>query len=187
MTASERMETGMSEFRFNVSQLLQELVGATRRYELDDEKLDLGEGLSVRPVQGTVRLIRTLNGVLADVDARGAVELQCARCLADLNQLIEFPFSEEFYQTVVVNTGASLPKPEDPETFLIDETHKLDLGDAMREYALLNVPMVPLCRADCKGLCAECGVNLNDVLEHSHEEEVDDRLAALKQLLERPE
>jgi uncharacterized protein len=100
---------------------------------------------------------------------------------------VAFPFGEEYYQTVAVNTGAALPKPEEPDVFLIDETHKLDLADAMREYALLALPMLPLCREDCKGLCPECGVNLNDEPEHMHEPEVDDRLAALKQLLEHPQ
>lgn len=177
----------MSEFRFNVAQLLQESVGATRHYELDDKELALGEGSFVRPVKGHVRLTRTHKGVLADVDAHGAVELECARCLSPLSAEIAFPFGEEYYQTVVVNTGAALPRPEEPDVFLIDETHKLDLAEAMREYGLLALPMLPLCRPDCAGLCPECGVNLNDEPEHMHEPEEDDRLMALKQLLERPE
>ncbi len=177
----------MSEFRFNVAQLLQENVGATRRYELDDKELSLGENLFVRPVKGQVRLTRTQNGVLADVDAEGRVMLECGRCLAEVDQALEFPFSEEYYQTVVVNTGASLPKPDEPDVFLIDETHKLDLAEAMREYAVLQIPMLPLCREDCRGLCAECGINLNDEPDHAHDEQIDDRLAALKQLLDRPE
>jgi uncharacterized protein len=177
----------MSEFRFNVAQLLQEPVGATRRYELDDKELDLGDGNFVRPVKGNVRLTRTQKGVLSDVDIYGGVQLECARCLTELSHELRFSFSEEYYQTVVVNTGAALPKPEEPDVFLIDETHKLDLADAMREYALLEMPMLPLCREDCKGLCPECGVNLNEAPDHSHEAEEDDRLAALKQLLERPQ
>src|ERR687885_9624 len=114
----------MSEFRFNVSQLLQEPVGATRRYELDDDHLDLEEGLQVRPVQGHVRLTRTQNGVLAD---------------------------------------------------------------AMREYALLEVPMLPLCKPDCKGLCPECGTNLNDETCDCQIDQDDERLAVLKQLLDQSE
>jgi uncharacterized protein len=175
----------MSEYRFNVSQLLQEPTGATRRYELDDEQLDLGDGRRVRPIKGHVRLTRTQNGVLADADIRGELQVECARCLTEVTQPLEFPFSEEYYQTVVVNTGATLPKPDEPDVFLIDETHKLDLGDAMREYALLSVPMLPLCRDNCKGLCPQCGANLNDVDCGCDTEQSDDRLAVLKQLLDR--
>lgn len=175
----------MSEYRFNVSQLLQEPTGATRRYELDDEQLDLGDGRRVRPIKGHVRLTRTQNGVLADADVRGELQVECARCLTEVTQPLEFPFSEEYYQTVVVNTGAALPKPEEPDVFLIDETHKLDLGDAMREYALLSVPMLPRCRDDCRGLCPQCGANLNDGDCGCDTEQSDDRLAVLKQLLDR--
>ena len=175
----------MSEYRFNVSQLLQEPTGATRCYELDDEQLDLGDGRRVRPIKGHVRLTRTQNGVLADADIRGELQVECARCLTEVTKPLEFPFSEEYYQTVVVNTGAALLKPDEPDVFLIDETHKLDLGDAMREYALLSVPMLPLCRDNCRGLCPQCGANLNDVDCGCDTEQSDDRLAVLKQLLDR--
>ena len=174
----------MSEFRFNVAQLLQEVVGATRRYELDDDRLDLDDGLFVRPVLGHVRLTRSLNGVLADAELHGNVQLECGRCLTEFSQAIQFPFSEEFYQTVVVNTGVRLPKPEEPDVFLIDENHKLDLADAMREYALVNVPMLPLCREACKGLCPECGHDLNEGPCDCQIDQDDDRLAVLKQLLD---
>lgn len=177
----------MSEFRFNVAQLLQEVVGATRRYDLDDDRLDLEDGLFVHPVLGHVRLTRTQNGVLADAEVRGDVVLECGRCLTEFSQPIEFPFSEEFYQTVVVNTGARLPKPEEPDVFLIDENHKLDLADPMREYALLNVPMLPLCQEACKGLCPECGQNLNEGPCDCQTDQDDDRLAVLKKLLDQSE
>ncbi len=174
----------MSDFRFNVSQLLQEPTGATRRYELDDDHLDLDDGLVVRPVKGHVRLTRTQNGVLADVDAHGPAAIECGRCLGEMSHTLDFRFSEEYYQTVVVNTGAPLPKPEDPEAFLIDETHKLDLADAMRQYALLEVPMLPLCRPDCKGLCPECGANRNEETCDCETDLADERLSVLKQLLD---
>ncbi len=177
----------MTDFRFNVSQLLQEPVGAVRRYELDDEQLDLGDGRSVQPIKGKVRLTRTQKGVLADVDVGGDLQVECSRCLTETSEALRFPFSEEYHQTVVVTTGAPLPKPEEPDTFLIDEFHKLDLADAMREYALLSVPMLTLCKEDCKGLCPECGANLNEVDCGHGVEEPDDRLAALKQLLDRQE
>lgn len=177
----------MSEYKFNVAQLLQEPTGATRRYELDDERLDLGDGSYVRLIKGNVRLTRTQNGVLADANVSGEIQIECGRCLTEVTQPIEFPFSEEYYQTVVVNTGAALPKPEEPDVFLIDEAHKLDLGEAMREYALLSVPMLPLCSEACKGLCPECGANLNIEECGCDTDQADDRLAVLKQLLDRPQ
>lgn len=173
----------MSEFRFSVSQLLQEPTGATRHYELDDARFDIDETLRIQPVKGRVRLTRTPKGVLADAEIKGNVELECGRCLTSYQQPLAFDFGEEFFQTVNVNTGARLPKPDEDDVFLIDDTHKLDLGDAMREYALLNLPPAPRCREDCQGLCPICGQNLNDG-PHEHEPDVlDERFAALGRLL----
>jgi uncharacterized protein len=174
----------MSEFRFNVSQLLQEHTGATRQYKLDDARLDLDSSLVMRPVVGDVRLTRTPDGVLADVDVHGNVELQCSRCLTTYEQPIAFKFSEEFYQTVNVTTGARVPLPTaDDDIFLIDETHKLDLAEPMREYALLEIPPAPRCGEDCKGLSIS-GRNLNEEPDDTPPEPADERLAVLGQLLQ---
>ena len=51
-------------------------------------------------------------------------------------------------------TDSGLMMPEDAH---------IDLQPLVREYALLEVPINPLCRPDCKGLCIECGENRNEV------------------------
>jgi len=173
----------MSEFRFSVSQLLQEPTGAVRQYELDDAQLVVDETLRMQPVKGRVRLTRTPNGILADATAQGNVEFECGRCLTQYLHPLSLKFSEEYFQTVNVTTGARLPAPEEDDPFLIDETHKLDLGDALREYALLNMPPAPRCREDCQGLCPQCGKNLNEGQCDCEPEIIDERFAALNKLL----
>jgi len=173
----------MSEFRFSVSQLLQEPVGATRRHELDDAELVVDRDVAMRPVQGSVRMTRTPHGVLTHVHATGDVALECTRCLTSFEQPLVLDFEEEFHQMVDVNTGMRLPAPDEVDTFRIDETHRLDLADAMREYALLELPAAPRCREDCKGLCPECGKNLNEGDCDCEGASVDERFAALGKLL----
>lgn len=173
----------MSEFRFSVSQLLQEPTGATRHYELDDAQFSVDETLRIQPVKGQVRLTRTPKGVLADVEVRGNAELECSRCLRRFDHPLEIAFSEEYFQTVVVSTGAKLPPPEEDDAFLIDETHRLDLADALREYTLLELPTAPRCEAACKGLCPVCGKNWNEGPCDCTHEDIDERLAALGKLL----
>ena len=57
----------------------------------------------------------------------------------------------------------------------------LDLEPALRDAVVLALPLQPLCREDCAGLCSECGVRLDSDPGHGHE--VDDpRWAALKAL-----
>lgn len=173
----------MYEFRFSVSQLLQEPTGATRQYELDDAQLAVDQTFSMKPVKGRVRLTRTPKGILADVKAHGNVEIECGRCLTRYEHPLAFKFSEQYYQTVNVSTGARLPAPEEDDPFLIDETHKLDLEDALREYALLNMPPAPRCQEDCKGLCPQCGKNLNEGSCDCEPEHIDERFAVLSKLL----
>lgn len=173
----------MFEFRFSVSQLLQEPVGSTRRHELDDAELAVDRDVAMRPVQGTVRMTRTPHGVLTQVLAKGDVAFECTRCLTSFEQQLVLDFEEEYFQTVDVNTGMRLPAPEEADAFRIDEAHRLDLAEAMREYALLELPAAPRCREDCKGLCPQCGNNLNDGPCDCDRESVDERFAILSKLL----
>lgn len=173
----------MSELRFNVSQLMQENVGATRQYEFQDPSLDLGDGLRLQPVVGKAKLTRTKNGALAHAHVTGSVTLQCVRCLSDYDQPVTVDFDEEYHATVHVTTGAPLPEPDEEDVFKINSNHLLDLGEAVREYTLLSLPIAPICRADCRGLSMS-GVNLNESPEAADTDDViDERLAALKQLL----
>lgn len=173
----------MSDFRFSVSQLLQEPTGSTRQHTLDDEQLIVDAARTMRPVTGAVRMTRTPKGVLVDVHAHGFVEYECSRCLTSYQQPIDLDFSEEYYQTVNVNTGVRLPSPDQDDAFLIDDTHRLDLADAMREYVLLEEPSAPRCREDCQGLCPQCGKNLNEGECSCTPDIGDERFAALGRLL----
>ena len=58
----------------------------------------------------------------------------------------------------------------------------LDLAAICWEELMLALPVTPLCRKDCKGLCAGCGVNLNEGMCACTEEEGDPRMAALRGL-----
>ncbi|MBA3469770.1 MAG: DUF177 domain-containing protein [Herpetosiphonaceae bacterium] len=174
----------MSDLRFNVAQLLQQHIGATRQYEFTDPMLNLGEGLELQPISGTVKFTRTKNGVLAQTTVEGAIVIECVRCLTDFAQPVTVSFDEEYHATVHPTTGSPLPDPEEADMFRINSNHLLDLGDAVREYALLALPIAPICREDCRGL-SQSGVNLNEEPEANTDadEVIDERLAALKQLL----
>jgi uncharacterized protein len=71
---------------------------------------------------------------------------------------------EEYFPVADVVSGASLPLPDEPGCFTIDEHHLLDLTGAVCQYMLLAIPMKPLCHEECAGLCPACGQNLNQGL-----------------------
>jgi uncharacterized protein len=89
---------------------------------------------------------------------------------------------EEYFPITDVVSGASSSLPEEPSCFTIDEHHILDLTEAIRQYALLAMPMKPLCRGDCAGLCPNCGHNLNQGPCDCLPQEADPRWSELNKL-----
>jgi uncharacterized protein len=142
---------------FNVSGLIQEGIGATRRYEVEGA-LER-EGREPEPVQGHVELIRTKAGVLVRAHLTLVEPESCSRCLQPLQETLAIDFEEEFQTTVDVQSGQALEVDED--AFTIDQNHMLDLTEAVRQYREASAVMQPLCRPDCKGLCPRCGQDLN--------------------------
>ena len=61
-----------------------------------------------------------------------------------------------------MNTGATLPLPEEPGSFMIDDRNIMDISEAIRQYTVMALPIKPLCRQDCSGLCPTCGADLNE-------------------------
>lgn len=176
----------MTDLKFNVAQLLREEVGARREYTFAEEALPLDDEATLRQLQGQVRFTRTVSGVLGDVEARGGVEMPCTRCLNLSTQVVDIHFRDEFHSKIEVHTGVALPKPDEDDPFYITENHLVDLEEAIREYALLELPMRPLCQPDCLGICPTCGADRNTEACSCQHEASDDRFAALKALLKEP-
>ncbi len=144
----------------NVAQLLKEPIGSSRKYKID-EAIDFSGDKRDRRVSGEISLIRTQRGVLVRGNLHTGLELTCSRCLSAFERPLKISFEEEYLQTVDVNSGLPFQSSGEPGSFTIDEHHVVDLTEAVRQYALLEMPMKPLCREDCAGLCQECGHNLN--------------------------
>ena len=167
--------------QINVSQLLREPIGSTREYQVN-EVADIGDGKDC-PVQGEARLLRTQRSVLAKCTMSTEVELSCSRCLSPFRYPLTLNFEEEYAPTVDAVSGAPLPLPEEAGTFTIDEHHILDLTEAICQYTLLAIPMKPLCREDCAGLCQNCGHNLNQGPCDCPTQSTDPRWSELTKLL----
>lgn len=147
--------------QLNTAQLLKEAIGASRSYEINDDLNFTEEEITKGHVRGDVKLIRTDKGILVKGSLEGHNNLMCSRCLNYFEYPLRLEIEEEFFPSIDVSRGISLPLPEDSSAFMIDGHHVLDLSEAVRQYALLDLPMKPLCRPDCGGLCPDCGANLN--------------------------
>lgn len=141
----------------------------------------LGSGLVLVPAGGDValdlRFEAVSEGVLVTGSAVAPLAGECARCLDPLTSAIEVSF-QELYRY--------LPDPgedeNDGEERFLDGDF-LDLESAFRDAVVLTLPLSPLCRDDCPGLCADCGAKLADVgPEHRHGGKVDPRWGLLAKL-----
>jgi uncharacterized protein len=147
--------------RFRVSQELRQSVGTEFSMELRQRRLSLDAAI-LSDLQGNAHMLRTDRGLLATVHARACIQGTCSRCLATVQSPIQVDFQEEFIPVVDPLSGAHISATEAEDSFIIDADMMLDLGEALRQYALMSSPSKPLCRPDCAGLCPACGVNLNE-------------------------
>jgi uncharacterized protein len=135
----------------DVSQQLKEPIGALRNYRVSGRD---------HPFSGEVSLLRTDRGILLRGALETTVEAVCSRCLSPFEQPLTLNIEEEYLLTVDPLSGTSLPSVEDG-AFTIDEGQEIDLDELVRQYSVLALPIKPLCREDCAGLCPTCGHNLN--------------------------
>ncbi len=165
--------------RINVSQQLKASIGSTQDYKIDGI---VGIAGNNSKVQGEVKLTRTDRSVLAKGTLHTEVEVTCGRCLSLFCYSLTLNIEEEYFPITDVVSGASLLLPEEPSCFTIDEHHVIDLTEAIRQYALLAIPMKSLCHEDCAGLCSSCGHNLNQGPCDCSPQETDPRWSVLSKL-----
>jgi uncharacterized protein len=110
------------------------------------------------------------------------LELGCSRCLEPFRMTVDAPFDIRYLPAAEMST--------DPEREVEDEDlgtsyyrdDQIDLNELLREQFYLVLPMKPLCQPDCKGLCPQCGMNLNTGTCDCSAEWEDPRLAGLRGL-----
>lgn len=120
---------------------------------------DLGVGIEA---DGPARVEATVANAGRVLHLDGAIALrlkaQCVRCLEQYTAELRIPFSHEYRRG-----GPQAVDPERPEedlTYL--DGLVIHLDPVVSEEIILALPMKPLCREDCPGLCPVCGVNLGD-------------------------
>jgi uncharacterized protein len=160
-------------FRINVGFIIHEEVGYSHEIPFDIEKVKI-EDLELENLTGSVTIDRTPQGLFVQGKFSAETILECVRCLKEFTYPLQWQFSElyAFRQKDVSESGLMLP----------EDAH-IDLAPLLREYALLEIPIKPLHDPDCKGLCIECGQDLN-IKDCGHSQETDDSpFADLKKLL----
>jgi uncharacterized protein len=149
--------------KFNVGFLLNQSIGTNRNIHFEYPQVTLRPDCKLRDFSGVARISRTPQGILVQGEFQGISPGECVRCLSDFEQSLHTTFDElyAFDKRSVTESGLILP-----------EDANIDLEPLVRDYLLIEMPISPICRSDCKGLCPICGQNLNEEsAEHSHTEE----------------
>ena len=138
--------------RINVGFLISQPIGTYRDIHFDFPSLSLPPDFDTFDFQGVAHVSRTPQGLLFQGQFSAKEREECVRCLTHFLQPLHGEFDELYafnYRTI---TESELLLPEDAN---------VDLAPLVREFLLLDVPISPLCKPDCKGLCPECGADWN--------------------------
>jgi len=126
------------------------------------------------PLELDLRLEAVVEGVLVSGTVSGQVTGECGRCLSPIGDEVELDLQELF----------AYPDSATDETTSQDEAGRIesdliDLEPTVRDTVVLGLPLSPLCRDDCQGLCATCGGRWEDLPAGHGHERADPRWAAL--------
>jgi len=127
-----------------------------------------------------VRLEAVTEGVLVTGTVRGRAVGECVRCLEEVVDEVDAPFQELFVYPERAKVAAE-DGDEDDEDLRELDGDLIDLEPVLRDSVVPALPFQPLCRADCPGLCSQCGARLADDPGHAHDL-LDPRWAALTAL-----
>lgn len=163
---------------------LNEIEGSSRPFELaiSPEELDFTDpGFRLT---GDVTVAAEVTRSIAEVHVRGSIngaaEMDCSRCLRPIPSPLAIDFSVSFVSPEHFASNAEHEVAvEDLDTDVI-EKDQIDLRAVVREQILLNLPEQTFCDPDCKGLCPQCGADLNLLDCTCDQDEIDPRWAALK-------
>ena len=143
----------------------------------DDPIWEKGDSRPAEPIRITGRISSASEGRFYFTGRmEGRVQLACRLCLEEVDVEVD-----EDIHFLLAGIGAE--EADDPEVFLYDPNAiSIDLRPAVRETWLLSVPQYVQCSEDCKGLCPNCGTNLNESSCNCSTTETDPRWDALRKL-----
>ncbi|MDX1413476.1 MAG: DUF177 domain-containing protein [Candidatus Promineifilaceae bacterium] len=150
-------------------------IGTFREVELDYPSVQVANDMTLAPLTGKFNATRISEGIFVHGKLYSQLKHSCVRCLEETDVPLTLDIDELFYY----------PPHAAPENAqVIGENGYIDLSPLVRELAWLDVPIQPICKEDCQGLCIECGQNLNIADCGCEADDIDPRFSILKELLD---
>jgi uncharacterized protein len=167
--------TNLTLLRINVGFIVSQAIGYSRVFSVEVPHLIFSDDLEIHNLTGNSIVSRTTEGLLVQVKGQAQTRLECVYCLDKFDTTLQLDFVEIF----------SFPSHavEDSDLILPDD-FQIDLAPLIREYLHLDIPINPVCKSDCRGLCPICGEKLEYSKCNHGDEPIDPRLSILKSLLD---
>lgn len=157
--------------------------GARGRYSISEEVASTEELSCVGPVVGELEVENSGSLLLLRGNLRAKARLTCVRCLAAFERPLEMTIEEEFATGQTQPEVSTIDRDEPEASAMADFV--LDVAELVRQQLLLGIPMASVCRHDCRGICPNCGQNLNEGSCTCAAEAIDSRWSQLANLLAR--
>lgn len=138
--------------KINIGFLLNASVGTFRDIHFDELNVRLPDDLELTDFKGLIRFTRTGEGLLLTGNFTAYIAAECGRCLETYPQVLNIQLTELYHFRNRIMKESDL---------VIPEGGIIDLAPLLVEYFILEIPINPVCTPDCRGLCPECGANLN--------------------------
>jgi uncharacterized protein len=154
------------------------------REEIPADKLGLGEeaGLTISELVFEGTASKFDRGVRITGTIAGSVIGPCARCLEDFERECLISFRSDFIGKEYFNESAEAEIGRDELDADVLPEGPIDIAEVVREQIILAEPERQVCGPECKGLCSNCGANLNSGECGCRDEDIDPRWEALKKL-----
>jgi uncharacterized protein len=178
------LKLDLSEIAFNL--------GKKHKLEFDIPPFFLEDGVKcVSNIVGKISFSNTGSVIIVRGFFKTSIELECSRCLNNFIMDLDIPIEEELLIAKEVagdfsdsDSDNELPEEEQEPVF---ENNIFNLSEVIRQSIIASLPISTICKEDCKGICVNCGKNLNEDICNCQPEDVDSPFSALKALLEEKE
>jgi len=152
------------------------------RHSLSTEPAEIGlDKRFDRTVNVDASIEKSNRQLLVQVASRSGGSFVCDRCLEEFEQKVESHYTILYVQGQPAPSDSG--EKEEEVQYLPADANIIDLGEDVRQYLVLSLPLKTLCKEDCAGLCPFCGTNKNRANCSCTVEETDPRWADLKRFL----
>ena len=107
--------------------------------------------------------MRSAEDIIVEGNLTGSMKSQCGRCLCSFEMPLDMEVRITFAPQVENDQSA-----DSGEVIVVDEGvssytgNTIDFSKEVKDQILVNLPISPVCRKDCRGLCPQCGADLNE-------------------------